>query len=554
MSRSLKLVFYAVNGSGVGHLTRLLAIARWVRRYAAHAGARPEIYFLTSSEADSLIFQERFASFKMPSKTSVGAAGIDKVAYLALAKQWVWHSLGLLRPDLFVVDTFPRGSFGELLSALDLCRRRAFVYRPTKEGFSARPDFQAMLPLYDVILVPDNEARARIVVPESARAKVRHLGPILLRDRGELLPRAAAREALGIEEGHTAVYVSAGGGGDTEAAGQLARVVAALREVPDLCLVIGAGPLYRGRPVHGARIRWLAGTGAQELMAGFDLAVCAAGYNTFHELMNAGVPAVFLPLAKVADDQALRAAEAERRGAAVVLADAGDPVALRAAVERLRQPEARAAASEAARLLVPRSHARDAAAELLRLVLPPAAVDAAEEAVGDALLHAARDLDLDLDPFFDVMHALSPAAVEGAPAAPSSPKAASDLTVELLRAAAELGVPPLSAARVSAAFSRRLAQATPAERAAASRRLLGALAPFHDWPGATTLLKLLGTERRLGADALAGELGRLLAALGERGADLYRGVALLAAAQGAGAEAPPNAELIQTALAALETA
>ena len=99
----LRVVCYAVNGSGVGHLMRLCAIARWLRRYARHARARAEIYFLTSSEADGLLFHERFASFKLPSKTVVDDAGIDKLTYLALAKQWVWHSLGLLRPDLPVL-------------------------------------------------------------------------------------------------------------------------------------------------------------------------------------------------------------------------------------------------------------------------------------------------------------------------------------------------------------------------------------------------------------------------------------------------------------------
>ena len=121
--QTVRIVQYAVNGTGVGHLTRLLAVSRWLRRYCAFVGVRAEIFFLTSSEADGLLFAERFASFKLPSKTAIGDAGIDKRTWLALGKQWVWHSLGLLRPDLLVVDTFPRGSYGELASALDLCRR-----------------------------------------------------------------------------------------------------------------------------------------------------------------------------------------------------------------------------------------------------------------------------------------------------------------------------------------------------------------------------------------------------------------------------------------------
>src|SRR6185369_13929723 len=106
-----------------------------------------------SSEAEALVFSEGFAAFKIPSKTIVAETGIDRTAYVALAKQWIWHTLGLLRPDLLVVDTFPRGSFGEMLGALDLCRHAAFVYRPVKPEVAARPDFQAMLGVYDLLLV-----------------------------------------------------------------------------------------------------------------------------------------------------------------------------------------------------------------------------------------------------------------------------------------------------------------------------------------------------------------------------------------------------------------
>jgi predicted glycosyltransferase len=510
--KTLRIVNYAVNGGGVGHLVRLVAVSRWLRRYAAHAGVRAEIYFLTSSEADGLLFHERFASFKLPSKTVVGDAGIDKIAYLALAKQWVWHSLGLLRPDLLVVDTFPRGSFGELLSALDLAAHRAFIYRPMKDSFAARADFQAMLPVYDAIFVPESQADAPVRVPPEAAAKVRWTGPVVARERAELVPRADARARLGVPDGRLAVYVSAGGGGDPAAEAQLAEVHAALGGEPDLHLVVGAGPLYRGRLLAGERVTWLAQPGAGELMAAYDLAVCAAGYNTFGELMHAGVPAVFLPQDKIADEQDVRAARAVRAGAA---AAAGGAAAIRAAVTRWRDPEARAAAAAAARALVPINHARTLAGELLRLCLPAAAVDAAEDAVDDAVLAAARATGFDVSDFIDMMHLCGG---EGAGA---------------LRWAAERGVPAAAAIRAASAFVRKLSAASPVDRdgrGRAARVVLEALAPFGDWPGAIALLKVYAPERDVGAERLAADLAQFLDGLRARGEDLYRGIAALAAA------------------------
>lgn len=537
--KTIRIVNYAVNGGGVGHLVRLIAINRWIRRYAAHAGVKAEIWFLTSSEADGLLFSEKFASFKLPSKSVVGEAGIDKLAYLALAKQWVWHSLGLLRPDLLVVDTFPRGSFGELLSALDLAQRKAFVFRPTKDAFSAKPDFQAMLPLYDAIVVPEHRDDAPLRVPDEARGRVRWTGPVMARERVEAMTREEARARLGVASGRTAVWISAGGGGDPAAEAQMLGAIDALEGDRDLHLVVGAGPLYRGRVRHGERITWLGAGAASEWMAGFDVAVSAAGYNSFNELMHAGVPCVFLPQEKIADEQAVRAQRAVRAGAAVVAESGGSlPNALADAVARFEDPAAREAASRAARALVPQNHARAAAAELLRLVLPSSAVEAAEEAVGDRLLVAARALGAETEPFVELMRMLDGER-------PGDAGETSDLAVALLELlCGEHRVAPPIALKLLALLSRKL-PGTPAERAKAMGAVADALAPFGDWAGATVLLKVFGTERELGAAAFARELAAFLDATRERGEDLYAAIAALTRAQTEGAES--NAELLRRA-------
>jgi UDP-N-acetylglucosamine--N-acetylmuramyl-(pentapeptide) pyrophosphoryl-undecaprenol N-acetylglucosamine transferase len=384
---ALRVVCYAVNGTGVGHVTRLLSIARWMRRYAAALDQRLEIWFLTSSEADGLVFAEGFAAFKIPSKTVVGETGIDRTAYRALAKQWIWHTLGLLRPDLLIVDTFPRGSFGELLGALDLCRHKAFVYRPVRPEVAARPDFQSMLPLYDLILVPETDAH--VIVPAAAKGHLVHVGPVLSRERWELFPRAEARARLGVDAEKRCVFVSAGGGGDTQAEVQIERTVQELSRDPSIEVVVGAGALYRGHPFP--RVTTLPGRAAAYAL-GFDAAVCAAGYNTFGELMFAGVPTAFLPQEKLADDQRARAEHAVAKGAASILDAGADALGVVKAL--LERP----GASAAARSLVPENGARLAAGELLRLVCAPVHVDRVEAALDDALLasvaarHGATDL------------------------------------------------------------------------------------------------------------------------------------------------------------------
>lgn len=536
MARSLRVVAYAVNGGGAGHLQRLTAILRWVRRYALFCASPAEVFFLTSSEADTFLFHEGFASFKLPSKTSVASAGIDKTAYLALAKQWVWHSLGLLRPDVLLVDTFPNGSFGELVSALDLARTRVFVYRPVKEEYARRPDFQAMLPLYDLILVPEARETAGVVVPPKAEAAVRYTGPLTVRERWEARGRAEARAHFGIPEGRVAVLLSAGGGGDPTAEETLVSTSRLLLSHPEVHVVVAAGPLYRGARTSGERVVWVSEPALAEWLAAFDFAVTAAGYNTVLELMSSGVPAVLLPQEKVADEQDRRARAAVEAGAALSV-DAAAAGALDGAIRHFLDPGNRERASARARALVPRNAARDAAAEVLDLVLPPHEVEAAQEAVTDGLLSLALSTGTPADGLFDLVHALEGSGGgSGRFAGTRRARAASDAAADLLRRAAGLGVPGASAVRLLLPLQRKLLRGPLAARREATDRVLAALVPFGDWNGALHLLRNLAPAREAEALEVAADLEKRLAPFPRSAEGLLMAAAAL---QADGSEAPP---------------
>ena len=63
-----------------------------------------------------------------------------------------------------------------------------------------RPLLQHSLRLYDRVIVPHDEAQ-EVPVPEGVAAV--SVGPILIRDRDEVMPREAARRKLGLAEGRT---------------------------------------------------------------------------------------------------------------------------------------------------------------------------------------------------------------------------------------------------------------------------------------------------------------------------------------------------------------
>jgi UDP-N-acetylglucosamine--N-acetylmuramyl-(pentapeptide) pyrophosphoryl-undecaprenol N-acetylglucosamine transferase len=126
---TLTVVSYAINGRGMGHLTRQLAILRWIRRIAAVLDVGVEPWVITSSEADTLARREGVPSLKMPSKAMFRDADMDPARYLAVARSWVLNAIAGLRPDLLLVDTFAGGSFGELVASLELAKTRVLVRR-----------------------------------------------------------------------------------------------------------------------------------------------------------------------------------------------------------------------------------------------------------------------------------------------------------------------------------------------------------------------------------------------------------------------------------------
>ncbi len=524
----LRIVSYAINGRGMGHLVRQLSILRWVRRIAALLDRSCEIWILTSSEADTLARREGFVSLKMPSKAMMRDAGIEPSRYLAVARTWVLQTMAGLQPDLLVVDTFPGGSFGELVAALELAEHRVLVARRVREKFAEEDAYRALLPLYERTIFPDDRAG----------------GPIVIRERSELHPRHEARNALGISGDVPAIWVTRGGGGDVDAANELPRLIKALRG-RGWHVVVGAGPLYQGPEIRGEGITWLCRYTPVELFNGLDVAVSAGGYNTFHELMFAGVPTVFLPQPRIADDQSERVLRAQSAGAGKVAANLAEVPEL--VSELLGDPRA----PEAARALVPENGARAAALEILSTVLPAADLHMASEVLTPGLLgliHRTRDprgnAAKSLRRTLALVRLLSgglPSDVARRRAVLSDlslkghavPELADPQTSGIARFAdlcARDAVPFDSAELVIRGLSKKFPAATGTELIDAADVLFPVFARFFDWMGVVSLLRAIPTQRNYVIGAFVADVMPWLA----RHDDLFDAVRDLSRLEGAG--------------------
>jgi hypothetical protein len=526
--KKLRIVSYAINGRGVGHLVRQLAILRWVRRYGALLGVPIEAWVLTTSEADTLARREGVPSFKMPSKAMMRDAGIEPTRWLAVGRQWVMNAVAGLAPDVLVVDTFPGGSFGELLPVLETVPTRVLVARAVKDDVAGDDAYRALLPLYGKTIVPDD----------------RGVGPILLREREELMSREAARDALGIVGSAAggrdrAVYVTLGGGGDEMAA----RVLPVLTEklvARGWHVVVGAGPLYIGPERRGPHNTWMDRYVPLELMPGVDAAVSAGGYNSVTELMFAGIPTVFLPQPRIADDQDARARAAVAAGAAR-LATSLDEVP-----DLLEAPGDAAAA----RALVPTNGARAAAAEILSAVLPAADVAMAQSIVSPELWARAQRLGAGAIEAIALVTGDPPSVLkerdamladlvaEGAlVSAPARRRAPATARLEVFLTTLELSTPPLdTATSIVRTLRRKFPGASIDAVVDACRVLFPAWARFADWMGAVSLVNALPVQRTVSIGEIAEAMVTWLA--GE--SDLFDALRRFARLEGNGARSLPD--------------
>jgi UDP-N-acetylglucosamine--N-acetylmuramyl-(pentapeptide) pyrophosphoryl-undecaprenol N-acetylglucosamine transferase len=363
--RAQRIVFYAWNGIGSGHLTRLTSIARALRKLSEEKDREADIWIMTTSEATKLAFTENFPTLKFP---SIPAPGFSPQAHRELCERLIRQTFDALKPDLLVTDTLPQGFYEELPAVLPSIPKRAFVYRPLLAGYVERFGILQKLEPYDLILVPEREEHAGLYIPQYLQNKVRFLGPVIIRTRDEILTRDEARAALGASPGQKIVYLSCGGGGDKVSESRLHSWLEWLSET-DYLLVVGAGPLYRGRPQYGRNVVWTERVPICDCMAAFDVAVCSTGYMSFNELMYFGVPTIFVPLKRDADDQFARAYRAQREGAALVL-ESPDSESLVNTIANVC--ERGASMRENARRIYNKNYAADFAIELDNLIDPKA--------------------------------------------------------------------------------------------------------------------------------------------------------------------------------------
>lgn len=313
MASSVRILFYAINGSGLGHLSRLLAIARSIRDLLKSMDLAHDLRFVTTSEGSGAVWD--FPVYKVPSQTVVAHCGLGQEEFTASCRLLVINLIATLRPDVLVTDTVPQGAFGEMSLLTGHVKSMVYIDRHKDPKHSNSDVHLAHLPLYDKILVPDTACQIdRYPIPTALEDRRHFVGYVHgYRPESALEPQPV-RDYFGVENHQRLIFVTGGGGGDPAARASLQHLVTTLAANPDNFLLVGYGPLYQGDCLYRKNVVPFWELNVSRFFRGLDLAIAAAGYNSYHELLAAKVPCLFFAQPKGMDRQDERIAYGLEQG------------------------------------------------------------------------------------------------------------------------------------------------------------------------------------------------------------------------------------------------
>lgn len=306
------ILFIATNGAGLGHLTRCLAIARRLKLKSPGL----EIIFLTTSLALTTINREGFTAYCIPSITLIKQ--ISSSQWNSMLKCTLKQLLQLYPFKAIIFDgAIPYASISATLAS-SAGLTKIWVKRGGEKSDEIADKREQAELQFDYIIQP-GEAGAPI---QNQDEKHRSIHPILYLDKEELWSREDVRTYLKIPKDVTAVYIQLGAGNINDIDSDINIIIQELRKHDNILMILGESMIGNEMKIVENDILIIKDYPNSKYFNGFDFAISACGYNSFHELLYFGVPTIFIPnMNTKTDDQYARAMIAQNAGAGLVLTD-----------------------------------------------------------------------------------------------------------------------------------------------------------------------------------------------------------------------------------------
>ncbi|PUB17574.1 glycosyltransferase family protein [Yoonia sediminilitoris] len=306
-----RVLMVASNGIGLGHVTRLMAIAK-------HLPDWIEPVFLTLSLATSIVRKAGYSADYIP---SFGKSGVTESSWNDVFALELLAALDATGAQGVVFDS--NHPFPGLMTVLNKRTDLSWVW--VRRGLwqphhKLDPGIEKS---FDLVLEPGEMARDHDHGPTAQLRGALRVGPVLLVEPGEALDREAAAAALDLDPKRCNVAVQLGSRQNMDFAQLRAQIANSLLQ-QDVSAIEIVNPLAKkddGMGLPQRQIYPLARYGSA-----IDLLITTAGYNGFHESVYGGIPTLFVPNeAPEMDHQHVRAHFAAVSGLAACIRNSDAP-------------------------------------------------------------------------------------------------------------------------------------------------------------------------------------------------------------------------------------
>ena len=200
-AKSKKVALVTSNGAGMGHLTRLLGIARKI-------SPSVEVRFISLSQAVPVVETQGFSYEYIASRGDMGCTPSEWNRYAA---ERFSHAFADFDPDVIVFDgTWPYAGFMKALRGTRA--KKVWSRRGMWKNTVADTSITTSAPAFDAIIEPGEYAASFDEGVTSGYDDAVRVAPITVLDASECLSRANARAELGIGELERTVLITLGAG------------------------------------------------------------------------------------------------------------------------------------------------------------------------------------------------------------------------------------------------------------------------------------------------------------------------------------------------------
>jgi UDP:flavonoid glycosyltransferase YjiC (YdhE family) len=305
------IVMFPTNGVGFGHFTRMLALAKQMKKLNADL----EIIFFTTMPTLHLL-----KPYGIPAHHISGPKYFKDMSseeWNALLEEELSICFETHNPSMFLFDgAFPyRGMLRAIQSRNSM--RKIWMRRGTfRKGSSIPVD---SIGHFDAIIHPEDSVTATVEQIEH-NVEVITCPPIVMLEPEELLSREKSRLRLGLPLDAIVVYVQLGAGEINNIDSEIRLTLESLLLNTAVHVVLGESLIGGRIDIDLPRVHILRDYPNSMYFNGFDATVQAGGYNSFHETRTFGLPALFYPNMNTGmDDQLARCKVAETEKWGIVI-------------------------------------------------------------------------------------------------------------------------------------------------------------------------------------------------------------------------------------------